>query len=87
MMIGPETFANMHKGESYEELIAARDELMAEIKAFENGEIPEEEYLIMPSPDTKYWCHLEYMIEICKLVEAAYREKKYKEDEEEEEDL
>ena len=86
MMISPAGFAREHEGKSYEELIAVRDELMAKIKAFENGETPEEDYLIMPSPDTRYWCNLKYMIEICKLVDEAYNNTEDEEDEDEEED-
>ena len=72
MMISPEGFAEDNKGKSYEELIAVRNELMDEIKAFEERKIPQEEYYICPSPDTRYWCNLKYMIEICKLIDEAY---------------
>ena len=82
MMISPEGFAEDNKGKSYEELIAVRNELMDEIKAFEEGTISQEEYAICPSPDTRYWCNLKYMIEICKLIDEAYNA----EDDEDEED-
>ena len=72
MMISPEGFAEDNKGKSYEELIAVRNELMDEIKAFEERKIPQEEYYICPSPDAQYWNNLKYMIEICKLIDEAY---------------
>ena len=86
MMISPNGFAEDNKGKSYEELIAVRDELMEEIKAFEEGTIPQEEYAICPSPDTRYWCNLKYMIEICKLIDEAYNTEDEEDDEEEEEE-
>ena len=54
MMISPMVFAADNKGKSYEELIAVRDELMDEIKVFKEGRIPQKEYAICPSPDTRY---------------------------------
>ena len=83
MMISPESFAEMHQGKSLKELIAVRDELMKEIKDYESGKIPEEEYLVLPSPEVRYSCNLEYMTEICRLVEAAYRAERDFEDDSE----
>lgn len=75
MMISPKGFAEKNYGKSYEELVAVRNELFDELKAFEEGRIPQEEYAICPSPDTRYQCNLEYMIEICKLIGVTYNAK------------
>ena len=69
-----------------EDLIKIRDELIAAIWKYEHNEVPKEEYGICPSPQTVYWCNLEYLIETCKLVEAAYSTLQEEDDEEEEED-
>lgn len=86
MMISPEWFAEDNKGKSYEELIAVRNELMEEITAFEERKIPQEEYAICPSPDTRYWCNLKYMIEICKLIDKAYNDESDEGDEEDDDE-
>ena len=85
MMISPNSFYEDHKDDSYEDLIKIRDELIAAIWKYEHNEVPKEEYGICPSPQTVYWCNLEYLVEACKLVEAAYSVLQEENDEEDEE--
>lgn len=73
MMISPASFADEHRGKSFEELIMIKDELMREIKRFENDQVPEEEYAIEPNPETRYSSNLEYMVEISKLIQEAFQ--------------
>lgn len=49
---------------STEALILKRDEILFSIKKFENKEIPTEDYLVKPSPQTIYLCELEDLITI-----------------------
>ena len=86
MMISPDSFYEEHENDSYEDLIKIRDELIAAIWKYEHNEVSKDEYYICPSPQTVYWCNLEYLIEACKLVEAAYSALQEEDDEEEEDD-
>ena len=76
MMISPELYIEQYNDLTYKELLAIRDELLDEIRAFENGSIPEEAKMIMPSPDTIYQCNLEYLSEVCALLVEKYREER-----------
>ena len=74
MMISPELFAEMHKDETYEELLLVRDELLDSILEFE--EDPDVEIEMFPSPDTVYHMNLLYLGKICELIAEAHRQKK-----------
>ena len=76
MMIAPETFVNMHKDETYEELLELRDELIDEIIEFEESTGAVSEILIMPSPDVIYQMNLEYLGKLCELISEKYRQKR-----------
>ncbi len=82
MMVSPYSYAEMYKDATYEELLKVRNKLIEELWQFERNEVPAEEYMICPSPDTRYSCNLEYMTEICRLVDAAYQRKRLLEEEE-----
>ena len=47
MMISPEGFISQHRKKSYEELLALRDDLFADIQRFEHKEISEDEWMIV----------------------------------------
>ena len=80
-MIDPGTFIEMEcKGRSYKELVEIRDELLREIRAFEEDRIPPRERLILPSPETRYQVNLEYLGELCKLIAETYREERFEEE-------
>ena len=85
MMISPEGYINRIKDKSYSELLVERDELLAEIREFENNKeepsLPE--FQILPSPETRYQMNLLYLSELCKLIEEKYSEERYPDDEEE----
>ena len=80
MMISPEMFADEYKENSYEELIKVRDNLIQDIRRFEKGNITEEEMMTKPSQDTRYQCNLEYLAEICKLIQEKYNQKLWNDD-------
>ena len=75
MMISPEAFIEFEcKDKSYNELLKMRDSLIRQVRAFEKGKISEKEYLIIPSPATRYQMNLEYLGELCKLISEKYNE-------------
>lgn len=67
-MIDPKTFRNMLENESLDKIIKERDKLIREIRRFEKNKIPDENYLIDPSPETIYMCNQLYLAELCYLV-------------------
>ncbi len=73
MMISPEVFISMQMDKSYEELIEVRDEMMEDIKDFE--EYPDQTCLISPSPEVVYQMNLKYLAKLCELIAEKYNEK------------
>ena len=61
---------------SYEELLEERDELLDFIKAFEEGELDKEDYLICPSPAVRYQMDLEYLGQLAPVIAEKYRDKR-----------
>ena len=82
MMFPPETFISSHADKSYEELIDVRDELIRDIKQFEENPTSEDSdfIIICPGPDVVYQMHLEYLSAICKLIIKKFREQQGLED-------
>ena len=76
-MIDPETFKESLRHESLTEIIKERDKIIREIRKYEKGKIPEEDFCMDPSPDVVYYCNLSYLSEICDLIQ----EKMYEEQE------
>ena len=79
MMIGPDAFVEAYKDSSYEELMEARDELVKDIKEFEeayfNDKITDEDRQYLPSPETRYQMNLEYLSELLKLMHDKFNSK------------
>lgn len=67
-MIDPKTFREAYKNATLEEIIKERDKLIQEIRRYEKGKIPEEDYLMCPGPDTIYYCNNLYLAELCYLI-------------------
>lgn len=72
MMISPEWYIDEQKIKQYKELIKERDKLLKEIVNFENKNIPDDEYLIDPSPEVRYQCNLKYLGKLCELISEKY---------------
>jgi hypothetical protein len=73
MMISPEGFIAKHKNKSYAELVALREDLLAEIREFEgNAEHKSEGLIVHPSPEVRYQCNLEYLSKLCGLIAETY---------------
>ena len=72
MMISPDWYIDNQKKKKYQELLKERDKLLKEILDFENDRIPEEEYMIDPSPEVRYQCNLQYLGKLCELISEKY---------------
>jgi len=69
MMIDPETYRNAYEKASLKEIIKERDRLIREIRRYEKGKIPEDDYCMDPSPEVIYICNNSYLAELCYLIE------------------
>lgn len=74
MMISPEGFIEGYRNKTYKELLRVRDELMMEIRAFEEHTYDPELDLWNPSPEVVYQCNLEYMGKLCELISEKYNQ-------------
>ena len=75
MMISPNYFVEMHKNESYEQLLKVRDDLLADIYDFEKAAKENKiEHHFEPSPEVIYQCNLEYLGSLCSLIAERYNE-------------
>jgi len=72
MMISPDVYISDKKDMSYKELLKERDILLKEIYDFENDKIPDENYIINPSPEVIYQCNLRYLVKLCELIAEKY---------------
>ncbi len=72
MMQSPSSFIEDCKSCSYRELLKLRDELEAEVRAFEEHTYDPEMDLIKPSPETIYQCNLEYLSKLYALIAKKY---------------
>lgn len=73
MMISPYSYIEEQKDKSYKQLLKERDDLLKEIKEFENNQynIAEQE-IISPSPEVVYQCNLMYLGKLCDLIAEKY---------------
>ena len=76
MMISPNMYGELHKDDSFEQLIAERKELIATLEQLEpiayDKEHRSDEWKIMPAPDVRYQIALEYLSKVCKLIREKY---------------
>ena len=70
MMISPKMYVKELENKSYEDLLKVRDELINEIKDFENNKA---ESSFKPSPKTIYKVHLQYLSELCLLISNKFK--------------
>lgn len=76
MMMCPENYVSEYEDASFEELIAARDGLIEEIRSLEklvfDRNKNDDTWNILPSPDVQYQVNLDYLSELCKLIRNKY---------------
>ena len=73
MMIHPQTFRESLENLPLDKIIKERDKIIREIRRYEKGKIPEDEYMMDPSPETVYMMNNLYLAELCNLI---YEKKK-----------
>lgn len=56
------------------EIIKERDKIIRQIRRYEKGKIPEEDYCIDPSPEVVYYCNNLYLAELCYLINEKNKE-------------
>lgn len=54
MMIHPQTFRESLENLPLDKIIKERDKIIREIRRYEKGKIPEEDYMMEPNPETVY---------------------------------
>ncbi len=76
MMLSPTAYIKEFENADYPSLIAERDQLIVYLQNFEKNEISGDrfgqEWEIMPRPNVKYQVYLEYLAELCKLMQDKY---------------
>lgn len=75
-MISPNAFIIQYQDYKYEDLLPVRDELIEDIKAFEEEDDSPESMMVCPSPAVRYQCKLEYLAELLKLIAEKYSEER-----------
>ena len=68
MMIDPKDYRDSLEEAPLDKIIKERDKIIREIRRYEKGKIPEEEYWIDPSPEVVYIVHNLYLVELCNLI-------------------
>ena len=71
MLLSPEAYIQQYANYSYEDLLVVRDELIDDIKAYENGNIHPKAYSAQPGPEDIYQRNLEYLVEISRLIQKS----------------
>ena len=72
-MIHPKTYRDSLEDVPLDKIIKERDKIIREIRRYEKGKIPKEDYMIDPSPETVYMMNNLYLAELCNLI---YEKKK-----------
>ena len=76
MMMSPNSFVDMLKDNTFEQLIAERDSLFLELKELEKIVFKEDkndpEWMVHPGPDVRYQMNLEYLAELCMYIQEKY---------------
>ena len=76
MMISPASYIEHLQDAGYLELIEERDRLLHFINEYEEkdiaGDRSGDEWSIHPQPDVRYQVYLEYLSELCSLMQEKY---------------
>ncbi len=78
MMISPASYVREFENADYLTLIKERDTLLRYIRRFEKkeraGDRSGDEWNICPDPEVVYQMYLEYLSELCALMQRRYNE-------------
>lgn len=67
-MMSPDMVKYQYQDAPLKEIIKERDRLIRQIRKYEKGKIPEDEYCMDPSPDVVYMMNNLYLAELCYLI-------------------
>lgn len=70
MMMSPNMYIKELENKSYKELLKVRDELLNEIKNFEENKV---EHSFKPSSEVMYKVYLQYLSELCILIANKFK--------------
>ena len=70
MMMSQKMYIKELENKSYKELLKVRDELLNEIKNFEENKV---EHSFKPSSEVMYKVHLQYLSELCILIANKFK--------------
>ncbi|MBE6034993.1 MAG: hypothetical protein E7222_09900 [Clostridiales bacterium] len=77
MMISPESYVDDHRNDSFEELIAERNQLVEELNRLEkivyDKECADKAWSMHPGPDVQYQVTLQYLAQLCDFLQEKYR--------------
>ena len=78
MMMAPEAYIDGLKDADYLTLMNERNDLIQSIRRFERderrGDRSGEEWKLLPNPETAYRMNLEYLSELCRMMQDRYTE-------------
>ena len=74
MMICPESFIAEHAGDTFDQLLMLRNELIHDIQAFEEKRLAESQWMIRPSPEVIYQMNLKYLSVLCDYIAERYNQ-------------
>ena len=69
MIVDPKEFRESLRHASLTDIIYERDRIISQMRKYERGKTPEEDFCRIPSPETEYYCNLSYLSEICDLIQ------------------
>ena len=67
-MISPKDFREQYEDATLDEIIKARDNLISNIRRYEEGNLSFDELSREPGPDTVYMMNNLYLAELCHLI-------------------
>ena len=73
MMVSPETMKEAYEKMPYEGLVREREDLLANIKSFEAGDIDEAAAFLCPGSEVFYQMNLEYLGVLAPVIAEKYR--------------
>ena len=81
MMNAPAAFRYEYEDKTLEECYQARRDIIDAICRYEDGDIPDREKYMLPSPKTIYEMNNLYLKEVCELIEEKLEKLRNEEDE------
>lgn len=76
MMISPETYMELHRNDTFPQLLKEKDTLVEELHRLEKIVFSEnhesDEWMVHPDPQVRYQMNLEYLAKLCFFISKKY---------------